>query len=205
MFSEFTQTLQTIEFFLKSISKQRKYADAEERGLASFSGKWKKDLDFCSLDGDSTPAERQELVTNFNDPNNSRLRLFLLSSKAGGEGINLQSANKCVIFDISWNPTTELQCLHRIYRLGQMKPCTIYRLVAVGTMEEKIYERSISKQALTQRVVDNKDVQRLYNLSELKNLYQLVTPNFAEKPVQDAPDDSIMKRLLEDCANIIYK
>ena len=67
--------------------------------------------------------------------------VFLLTTRVGGLGVNLTGANRIVIFDPDWNPSTDLQARERAWRIGQKKQVTIYRLLTTGTIEEKIYHR----------------------------------------------------------------
>jgi transcriptional regulator ATRX len=133
--------------------------------------KWLPMIDYCRIDGSVDSRTRRELVTSFNDPDNYRLRLFLISTKAGGIGVNLTAANRVVIFDASWNPSDDIQAMWRVYRFGQDKPCYIYRLLAQGTMEEKIYMRQVAKQSLARRVVDEQQLDRHYSKAEIRELY----------------------------------
>ena len=77
---------------------------------------------------------------------------FLLSSKAGGCGLNLIGANRLVLFDPDWNPANDQQALARVWRSGQKKACYIYRFFGAGTIEEKTYERQLSKEGLAGQV-----------------------------------------------------
>ncbi|XP_053684775.1 DNA repair and recombination protein RAD54B-like [Sabethes cyaneus] len=116
---------------------------------------------FCRLDG-STPAnDRHKIVSSFNSPSDTFI--FLLSAKAGGAGLNLIGASRLVLFDNDWNPASDLQAMSRIWRDGQRRPVYIYRLITAFTIEEKIYQRQISKTSLSGTVVDQK-----LNLSNLK-------------------------------------
>lgn len=74
--------------------------------------------------------------------------VFLLSTKAGGTGLNIVGASRLVLFDCDWNPANDLQAMGRIHRDGQTKPCFIYRLVTTGTIDEKIFQRQITKMGL---------------------------------------------------------
>jgi len=120
---------------------------------------------FLRLDG-STPAdERERRVAQFNDPCSPTF-VFLLSTRAGKEGINLVSANRVVLLDSSWNPANDRQALFRSYRFGQKKQVHIYRLVAQG-FEDKIRIRATQKEFLSRRVVDDTACSRIFNGGEL--------------------------------------
>ncbi|KAF7457662.1 SWI2/SNF2-containing protein RAD54 [Cryptosporidium felis] len=104
------------------------------------------------LDGSTSITRRHNLVKTFNDPNSNSFA-FLLSSKAGGCGINLIGANRLVMFDPDWNPANDKQALARVWRDGQKKNCYIYRLFSTGTIEEKIYQRQLCKDGLSAMLV----------------------------------------------------
>ncbi|KAK6607593.1 DNA excision repair protein [Botrytis cinerea] len=96
------------------------------------------------LSGEMKYEDRQDTVDDFNsDPNQF---IFLISTKAGGVGLNITSANKVVIFDPNWNPSYDLQAQDRAYRIGQHRDVDSFRLVSAGTIEEVVYARQIYKQ-----------------------------------------------------------
>lgn len=96
------------------------------------------------LDGSMANEDRQRAVDEFNtDPGQF---VFLISTKAGGIGLNITSANKVVIFDPNWNPSYDLQAQDRAYRIGQVRDVEVFRLVSAGTVEEIVYARQIYKQ-----------------------------------------------------------
>ncbi|KAK5667392.1 hypothetical protein BDV3_007212 [Batrachochytrium dendrobatidis] len=126
----------------------------------------------CRLDGTMTIQKRQKLVDRFNDPTQPEF-IFLLSSKAGGCGINLIGANRLILTDPDWNPANDAQALARVWRDGQTKVCFIYRFIATGTIEEKIFQRQAHKQSLSSCVVDEEqDVERHFSLEALRQLFQ---------------------------------
>jgi len=144
------------------------------------------------LDGTMTVNKRQKLVDKFNDPEGSET-VFLLSSKAGGCGINLIGANRLVLFDPDWNPAADQQALARVWRDGQKKDCFVYRFIATGSIEEKIFQRQSHKQALSSCVVDaTEDVERHFSLDSLRELFM-----YNDKTTSDTHDTFKCKRCKE--------
>lgn len=97
-------------------------------------------LVYGRIDGSSSLEERDQTVSRFMEPD-SPIFLMLVSTRAGGVGLNLQRADTVIIFDSDWNPQMDLQAIDRAHRIGQTKPVTIYRLISEYTIEEKILER----------------------------------------------------------------
>lgn len=128
---------------------------------------------YVRLDGSMTIKKRAKVVESFNDKD-SKEWIFMLSSKAGGCGLNLIGANRLIMFDPDWNPANDEQAMARVWRDGQKKPCYIYRLLATGTIEEKIFQRQAHKKALSDTVVDqNEDSLRHFTSEDLKDLFRL--------------------------------
>ncbi|CAI0433576.1 unnamed protein product [Linum tenue] len=161
VFSQSIPTLDLIEFHLSRLPRHGKPGKS-----------WRKGKDWYRLDGRTESAERQKLVERFNDPENNRVKCTLISTRAGSLGINLHSANRVVIVDGSWNPTYDLQAIYRAWRYGQKKPVFAYRLMAHGTMEEKIYKRQVTKEGLAARVVDRQQVHRTISREEMLHLFE---------------------------------
>lgn len=111
------------------------------------------------LDGSMSYVDRQAAVDDFNsDPSQF---VFLISTKAGGVGLNITSANKVVVFDPNWNPAYDLQAQDRAYRIGQVRDVDVFRLVSAGTVEEIVYARQIYKQQQA-NIGYNASVERRY-------------------------------------------
>ncbi|XP_057961873.1 protein CHROMATIN REMODELING 20 isoform X2 [Malania oleifera] len=160
VFSQSIPTLDLIEFYLSKLPRRSKNGKC-----------WKKGMDWYRLDGRTEGSERQKLVEMFNEPSNKRVKCTLISTKAGSLGINLHAANRVIIVDGSWNPTYDLQAIYRAWRYGQRKPVFAYRLLAHGTMEEKIYKRQVTKEGLAARVVDRQQVHRTMSKEEILHLF----------------------------------
>ncbi|XP_018116352.1 DNA repair and recombination protein RAD54-like [Xenopus laevis] len=128
---------------------------------------------YVRLDGTMSIKKRAKIVERFNSPSSPEF-IFMLSSKAGGCGLNLIGANRLVMFDPDWNPANDEQAMARVWRDGQKKTCFIYRLLSTGTIEEKIFQRQTHKKALSSCVVDEEqDVERHFSIGELKELFTL--------------------------------
>ncbi|KAL0259333.1 helicase [Diplodia seriata] len=129
------------------------------------------------VDG-STPAnKRQDMINKFNNSDANRCFVFLLSAKAGGVGINLIGASRLVLYDIDWNPAHDLQAMARIHRDGQKRPCKIYRLLTMGALDEKIFQRQVTKQGLADSVIDSKSSSSSFTKEELRDLFTLNEDN----------------------------
>jgi DNA repair and recombination protein RAD54B len=130
-------------------------------------------LPFLRLDGSTPAAKRQGLVDRFNNSSSRNYFAFLLSAKAGGTGLNLIGASRLILFDVDWNPATDLQAMARIHRDGQKKPCYIYRFLIKGAIDEKIFQRQVTKTGLADAVVDSKKTGQHFTHDELRDLFRL--------------------------------
>ncbi|KAF4338608.1 DNA repair rhp54 [Fusarium beomiforme] len=108
----------------------------------------------CRLDGNTPVASRQKQTKDFNEGSKE---VFLISTTAGGVGLNIQGANRVVIFDVRYNPSHEQQAVGRAYRIGQQKPVFVYRFMVAGTFEDNLHNRQVFKMQLASRVVDKKN------------------------------------------------
>ncbi len=147
------------------------------------------------IDGKSAAQKRQQITKSFNEGN---VNICLISTRAGGTGLNLYGANRVVILDEHFNPAWELQAIGRAYRIGQQKPVYVYRLTAGGTFEQEIQNQAIFKEHLANRVVDKKNPNR----SALRGAGSYLFP---PKILEDedlsqfrGQDPIILDRLLDD-------
>ncbi|MEW5303086.1 MAG: hypothetical protein WDW36_005813 [Sanguina aurantia] len=125
------------------------------------------------LDGSTTISKRQKLVKIFNDPLDKQF-VFLLSSAAGGCGLNLIGGNRLILFDPAWNPAVDKQAAARVWRDGQKKRVFVYRFLSSGSIEEKVFQRQLSKEGLQSLVNKNgKAVANVMSSDELKELFSL--------------------------------
>ncbi|KAJ8603319.1 hypothetical protein CTAYLR_009021 [Chrysophaeum taylorii] len=108
--------------------------------------------EYCRIDGKTPHDLREAQIDAYNAPGSTKF-IFLLSTRAGGLGVNLQTADTCVLYDSDWNPQADLQAMDRCHRIGQTKPVHVYRLVTEHSIEEKVVERAQQKLKLDAMVV----------------------------------------------------
>ncbi|GFS19373.1 chromatin-remodeling complex ATPase chain Iswi, partial [Elysia marginata] len=112
---------------------------------------WRR-YDYCRLDGQTPHEERQKSILDFNHPESTKF-IFMLSTRAGGLGINLATADIVVLFDSDWNPQVDLQAMDRAHRIGQKKQVRVFRFITENTVEERIVERAEMKLRLDNVVI----------------------------------------------------
>ncbi|XP_007575196.1 helicase ARIP4-like isoform X2 [Poecilia formosa] len=205
VFSQSLSTLTVIEDFLAKRSvPPSPYPTDKDRPNQN----WVRNLNYYRLDGSTTASERERLINQFNDPANTSAWVFLLSTRAGCLGVNLIGANRVVVFDASWNPCHDAQAVCRVYRYGQRKPCHIYRLVCDFTLEKKIYDRQISKQGMSDRVVDDLNPVLNFTRREVESLLHFVEEEPDPSQVRLLPGEireSVLQRALHLYSHLITK
>uniref|UniRef100_A0A8C5AMN0 RAD54 like 2 n=1 Tax=Gadus morhua TaxID=8049 RepID=A0A8C5AMN0_GADMO len=205
VFSQSLSTLTVIEDFL---AKRPVPPSSKSSGSEGTNQNWVRNLNYYRLDGSTTASERERLINQFNEPSNTSAWVFLLSTRAGCLGVNLIGANRVVVFDASWNPCHDAQAVCRVYRYGQRKPCHIYRLVCDYTLERKIYDRQISKQSMSDRVVDDLNPVLNFTRREVESLLHFVgeEPEPARLQLQprDAMED-VLRKVLHIYPHLITK
>ncbi|KAK4069944.1 uncharacterized protein Triagg1_6739 [Trichoderma aggressivum f. europaeum] len=146
----------------------------------------------CRLDGSTAVYKRQEQIKAFNT---GKQEIYLISTGAGGVGLNIPGANRVVIFDFKWNPVTEQQAVGRAYRFGQQKTVYVYHFVVSGAFEEALQNKTVFKMQLASRVVDKKKP-----VSWGKRVGELLQP-IKPKPAKDLEvikgRDGILDKLIE--------
>jgi SNF2 family DNA or RNA helicase len=134
IFSQFLRNLDIIEDFLNGLG-----------------------LKFCRLDGRMSSREKQKQIDEFNAPD-SQYFAFLLSTRSGGVGINLATADTVIIMDPDFNPKQDMQALSRAHRIGQKNTVLVFHLVMRATVEEKIMQKGKNKMALDHVLIERMDV-----------------------------------------------
>lgn len=158
LFSQSIPTLNTIERMIAQANKLRR--------------RQSKRLTYLRIDGSTPQQERFRQIGQFNDLEED-VDMIMISTKAGGEGINLCAGNRIVIFDVCWNPCNDSQSMCRSYRFGQTKPVFVYRFVSACTMEKKVYDLQIRKEGVAKRIVDEKTMERKFKTADLQNYFNI--------------------------------
>ena len=131
VFSQSLLSLDLIEDFLSRVNEAHESVEkSKQNSINDYLDTWVSGKDYYRMDGSTAADTRKIWCKYFNRSTSHRMRLFLISTKAGGLGINLVAANRVIIFDASWNPSHDVQSIFRVFRFGQTKPVYIYRLVS---------------------------------------------------------------------------
>ncbi len=145
VFAQFLKSLETVKNFLIS-----------------------EKIDFSYMDGST--VNRQKIINEFNK--SEEKKVFLLSLKVGGLGLNLTAADTVILVDPWWNPMVEKQAIDRTHRIGQTKKINVYKLITQGTIEEKILELQTKKRQLFEQTIEGvEESLKKMNIQELKNLF----------------------------------
>ncbi|GMF02969.1 unnamed protein product [Ambrosiozyma monospora] len=128
------------------------------------------DVEPYRLDGSVHAEDRAEQIEDFNsDEDSDRPKVFLITTRAGGLGINLTASDTVILFDSDWNPQVDLQAMDRIHRIGQTKPCLIYRFVTANTIEEILLSKADSKRSLEKLIIQCGHFKSLLNINSTRN------------------------------------
>ena len=149
-------------------------------------------FEFGRIDGSKTTKKKMQALEDFHD----EFDIMLVSTRAGGVGLNIQDANRVFIFDYSFNPSWEEQAIGRAYRIGQPKPVYVYRFVAGGTFESNIYNKQMFKSSLSKRVVDKTSTRRIGTRNTREYLYEPKLVEQKDLNGEIGKDSMVLDRLL---------
>jgi DNA repair and recombination protein RAD54B len=214
VYSQSLKTLDLVEKLLQSEDWKQQISSLDYHRM----GGWKKNEHYLRIDGSVESGNRGASVKSFNEESN--FRAILISSLAGGIGINLVShvatkgkkelarniislincfqtaATRVVLLDNHFNPSVSSQCISRAWRRGQDKPVYAYRFAIEGTLETKIYKRSENKTVVSFGVVDGKDARRNFTQDECDHINKM--------ECWVTCDDCSEKHLLEKSTYMMY-
>ncbi|KAJ8782410.1 hypothetical protein J1605_010118 [Eschrichtius robustus] len=159
-----------------------------------------RNYEYCRLDGQTPHDERQESINAYNEPNSTKF-VFMLSTRAGGLGINLATADVVILYDSDWNPQVDLQAMDRAHRIGQTKTVRVFRFITDNTVEERIVERAEMKLRLDSIVIQqgrlvDQNLNKIGKDEMLQMIRHGATHVFASKEseITDEDIDGILER-----------
>uniref|UniRef100_A0A1D1Y0H2 DNA excision repair protein ERCC-6-like n=1 Tax=Anthurium amnicola TaxID=1678845 RepID=A0A1D1Y0H2_9ARAE len=134
-----------------------------------------KGYGYLRIDGTTKASDREKIVKDFQS---GKAPIFLLTSQVGGLGLTLTKADRVIVVDPAWNPSTDNQSVDRAYRIGQKKDVLVYRLMTCGTIEEKIYKKQVFKGGLFRIATEHKEQTRYFSQKDLQELFSLPKQGF---------------------------
>jgi len=154
-----------------------------------------KNWKFMRLDGDVKSDERGHLVKSFNHPD-SDIYIFILSTRAGGLGLNLQAADTVIIFDSDWNPQQDLQAMARAHRIGQKNPVRVFTLVTATLFEQEVLARANEKRNTEAKIIGAGKFNQNATDSERKELLQKLMETEDADRKYDIPSDESLNEMM---------
>uniref|UniRef100_A0A0N5ALU6 SNF2-family ATP dependent chromatin remodeling factor snf21 n=1 Tax=Syphacia muris TaxID=451379 RepID=A0A0N5ALU6_9BILA len=155
-----------------------------------------REYKYLRLDGNTKPDERGHLLSLFNAPN-SEYFIFILSTRAGGLGLNLQTADTVIIFDSDWNPHQDMQAQDRAHRIGQSREVRVLRLITVNSIEEKILAAARFKLNVDEKVIQaGKFDQRSTGAERRRMLEQIISAENEDDDEDEVPDDETINQMV---------
>merc|ERR1712025_284303 len=156
-----------------------------------------KEYKYLRLDGTTKSDDRGDLLRLFNAPD-SEYFCFLLSTRAGGLGLNLQTADTVIIFDSDWNPHQDLQAQDRAHRIGQKNEVRVLRLMTVNSVEERILAAAKYKLNMDEKVIQAGRFNNTSSGSERRQLLQSIlrADDCEEEEENETPDDEVVNQMI---------
>ncbi|KAF9479657.1 SNF2 family DNA-dependent ATPase [Pholiota conissans] len=154
---------------------------------------------YCRIDGSTAHEDRITAIDEYNKPGSEKF-IFLLTTRAGGLGINLTTADVVVLYDSDWNPQADLQAMDRAHRIGQTKQVYVFRFITEGSVEERMLERAAQKLRLDQLVIQQGRTQQAKAAANKEELLEMITHgaekiiNASEELVINEDIDAIIAR-----------
>ena len=148
--------------------------------------------EYCRIDGETSLEARERMISEFTQKESTKF-IFLLSTRAGGLGLNLMTSDTVILYDSDWNPQVDLQAMDRVHRIGQTKPVLIYRLLCENTIEEKILERQAMRLKLDSLVIQQGRVLKVgehFTKDQMKEMIQYGA-DAIYRPGNDFKDEDI--------------
>ncbi|KAI4098571.1 MAG: hypothetical protein L6R37_006420 [Teloschistes peruensis] len=178
----FSQSISTLDFIERTLGAKRR--------------------SYMRMDGKVPTQKRQSMTREFN--REDRTDIFLISTKAGGTGLNLYGANRVIIVDDGFNPTWEEQAVGRAYRIGQSKHVFVYRLTVGGTFEDVLHNQSLFKQQLATRAIDKRNIARKATRNKTDYFRPLQTVEQMDLEQFRGKDPFVLDRILDAQASDAY-